>query len=177
MLKRFFPKAYVDSVFAVDYKALYQQGYRAVIFDIDNTLAPYHVRHPSAKTTGLLKRLVRLGFGVCLLSNNKEARVAEFNKSLNLAAVHRAGKPGVKGVSRALEELSSTPETTVLIGDQLFTDIWCGNRKGLLTILVKPISNRDEWTVRPKRGLERLVLKSYLKAQNEPTNYILWTGK
>ena len=38
MLRNFYPYAYVNDMFHIDYAALYQQGYRAIIFDIDNTL-------------------------------------------------------------------------------------------------------------------------------------------
>ena len=38
MFKKFYPYAYVESVFVIDYQKLYEKGYRGLIFDIDNTL-------------------------------------------------------------------------------------------------------------------------------------------
>ena len=38
MLKKFYPYEYVDSVFEIDYEGLYQNGFKGLIFDIDNTL-------------------------------------------------------------------------------------------------------------------------------------------
>ncbi|MBZ4668522.1 MAG: YqeG family IIIA-type phosphatase, partial [Defluviitaleaceae bacterium] len=50
---------------------------------------------------------------------------------------------------------------TALIGDQIFTDVWGGNKAGIKTILVVPVSERDEWVTKIKRGLERIVIKIY----------------
>ena len=41
MLERFYPGEYVDSTYAIDFDRLYEEGYRGVIFDIDNTLVPH----------------------------------------------------------------------------------------------------------------------------------------
>ena len=41
MLERFYPGEYVDSTYEIDFDRLYEEGYRGVIFDIDNTLVPH----------------------------------------------------------------------------------------------------------------------------------------
>ena len=41
MMEKFYPDEYLDSTYEIDFDELYAQGYRGVIFDIDNTL----VRH------------------------------------------------------------------------------------------------------------------------------------
>jgi hypothetical protein len=56
---------------------------------------------------------------------------------------------------------------SVFIGDQLFTDIWGGNRLGLMTILVKPIVEREEWITKIKRSTEKKVFNLYLKARKK----------
>lgn len=38
MLERFYPGEYVDSTYQIDFERLYEEGYRGIIFDIDNTL-------------------------------------------------------------------------------------------------------------------------------------------
>lgn len=40
-MEKFYPDEYLDSTYEIDFDELYAQGYRGVIFDIDNTL----VRH------------------------------------------------------------------------------------------------------------------------------------
>lgn len=41
MLKRFYPKFYCESTYRINFEQLYTDGYRGVIFDIDNTLVPH----------------------------------------------------------------------------------------------------------------------------------------
>lgn len=163
MLERFFPRLYADSANHVPYDELKAAGVRGLVFDIDNTLAPHDTPYPSAGAVALLTRLRGLGFGVCLVSNNSPARVAGFADGLGLPCVPRARKPLLSGIRKAMSLLGTDSAATALIGDQVFTDVWCGNRLGLYTVLVKPMSGRDEWTVRLKRGPERIVLKIYEK--------------
>ena len=163
MLSRFFPDYYLDSVYQIPYTALRASGIFALIFDIDNTLAPFDMPDPSAEVVALFSRIQAMGFHICLLSNNSETRVAGYNAGLNLPYVSRARKPSKNGIRRALSCLSAQPWETALIGDQVFTDIWGGNRAGLTTILVKPMSHRDELTVKLKRGLEKCIVNAYIK--------------
>ena len=54
--------------------------------------------------------------------------------------------------------MGTTPDSSAMIGDQLFTDIYGGNRLGLLTILVNPLSPRDALPTKLlQRPLERLL--------------------
>ena len=55
MFDRFFPDAYVASTYVIDFEKLYEEGIRAVIFDIDNTLVPHGARKHFLRD---LKRLV-----------------------------------------------------------------------------------------------------------------------
>ena len=41
MFERFFPDEYLDSTYVVNYEKLYQEGYRGILFDIDNTPVSY----------------------------------------------------------------------------------------------------------------------------------------
>ena len=38
MLEKFYPGEYLDSTYVIDFDRLYEEGYRGIIFDIDNTL-------------------------------------------------------------------------------------------------------------------------------------------
>ena len=79
MFEKFYPDEYYDSAYSIDYKALYDKGYRGVIFDIDNTLVP-HGAPADNRSISLFKQLKEIGFDAVLLSNNKEKRVAMFNE-------------------------------------------------------------------------------------------------
>jgi HAD superfamily phosphatase (TIGR01668 family) len=141
-----------------------EQNKRAIIFDLDNTLAPYYESEPSQKLVLFLKYLVNSGFRLCILSNNKKERVDIFNKNLELIAIHGADKPLFKGMNLAITKLGVGTNELVVIGDQIFTDILVGNRKNAYTILVNPLSDKEEIGVRIKRKLEALIIKSYLRS-------------
>ena len=74
MLERFYPGEYVDSTYEIDFDHLYEDGYRGVIFDIDNTLVP-HGAPADERACALFAHLKELGYHCMLLSNNKEPRV------------------------------------------------------------------------------------------------------
>lgn len=162
MFQRFYPKEYYTSTYVIDFQKYYDQGFRGILFDIDNTLVP-HNAPATKKAIQLMERLKAIGFQVCLVSNNKEPRVAEFNKKLKVQYIFKAGKPLKKGYHRAMELLGTTADNTMFVGDQLFTDLWGANRSGIYSVLVKPINKKEEIQIVLKRIPEKLILFFYLK--------------
>ncbi len=163
-LNRFYPQYYVKSIYDIDYDKLKKDGKRGLVFDLDNTLAPFDIVEPTEEIINFINKLIKDGFKVCLVSNNKGNRVQIFNKKLNLVAIPKAGKPKTKGIKQGLQKLGVTKDEAVMIGDQMFTDIWVGNRMSMTTVLVKPIANRDEFTVKLKRGIESKVFNAYQRS-------------
>lgn len=162
MLQRFYPDYEKDSAYEIDYEGLYQKGYRGIIFDIDNTLVP-HGAPADKKAAALFERLRKIGYHTMLLSNNKEPRVKLFHDGVGSPYIFKAGKPGRAGYERAMTEMDTTPETTLFVGDQLFTDVWGAKKAGIVTYLVKPIHPKEEIQIVLKRYLERIVLYFYHK--------------
>ena len=162
MLDRFYPDREADTAYEIDYEGLYRQGYRGVIFDVDNTLVP-HGAPADERAIALFQRLHRVGYQTVLLSNNKEPRVKSFSDAVGSQYIFKAGKPGIAGYERAMKLLGTTPETTVFVGDQLFTDVWGAKNAGILNYLVKPIHPKEEIQIVLKRQLERVVLYFYRK--------------
>ncbi len=162
MLKSFYPKEYLDSVYQIDFRALYQKGVRGVLFDVDNTLVP-HGAPADDKAKALFVSLGELGIKTCLISNNKLGRVKSFADSVGAAYVENAHKPSVKGYQRGMEKIGCSQGNTIFVGDQIFTDIYGANRAGIFTILVKPIHPKEEIQIVLKRYLEHVVLYFYKK--------------
>lgn len=160
MLECFYPDNEAESAYAIDYQALYEKGCRGIIFDIDNTLVP-HNAPADERAVALFARLRDMGFRTLLLSNNKEPRVRTFNDSVGAEYIFKAGKPGRAGYEKAMEKMGTRPESTVFVGDQLFTDVWGAKRAGITTYLVKPIHPKEEIQIVLKRKLERIVLHFY----------------
>ncbi len=162
MLRRFYPKRVADSSYGINYQSLYEEGYRGIIFDIDNTLVE-HGADADQRAIELIASIRKIGFQVCLISNNKEERVSRFNREIRVKYIYHAQKPAKKNYIKATKLMGTTIDTTVFIGDQLFTDVWGANRVGMLTYFVKPIGPKEEIQIVLKRKLERIVLKQYRK--------------
>ncbi len=164
LLERFYPDHYLDSAYEIDYEQLYRKGYRGVIFDIDNTLVP-HGAPADGRSIALFCRLKEIGFETVLLSNNKEPRVKSFHEKVHSRYIHKAGKPAVRSYLKALELMGTVPETTMFVGDQLFTDVWGAKKAGIRSWLVKPIHPREEIQIVLKRRLEWIVLFFYRRSR------------
>lgn len=167
ILECFFPDIYVKSVYELPIEELKAKGIKGLVFDIDNTVAPFDIAEPDDDLIELFLFLKNQGFRLCILSNNNKERVQLFNKNLKTLAVHKAGKPGVKKLKLALERLKLSPDNTAIVGDQIFTDMWCGHKAGLTCILTSPICNRDQLVTKVKRGMEKQVLKVYFKRERK----------
>lgn len=166
MLQAFYPDRMVSSVYDIDFHEIYKQGYRGVIFDIDNTLVE-HGADANERAELFFASLQRIGMNSCLLSNNKEERVARFNKNIMTNAIHKAGKPSRRGYERAMELMGTRLDNTLFVGDQLFTDVWGAKRMGMANILVQPIAKKEEIQIVLKRYLEKIVLYFYQKQQGD----------
>ncbi len=162
MLQTFYPDCEADSTYKIDYEALYEAGYRGVIFDIDNTLVP-HGAPATEEAIAFFERLREIGLSTMLLSNNKEPRVKSFADAVKSPYIFKAGKPARSGYEQAMERMGTEVATTVFVGDQLFTDVWGAKRMGIRNFLVKPIHPKEEIQIVLKRRLEKIVLKSYHK--------------
>ena len=165
MLERFYPDYEKDSAYKLDFEGLYVKGYRGIIFDVDNTLVP-HGAPADRQAIRLFKRLHNIGFDTMLLSNNKEPRVKSFAEQVGSKYIYKAGKPSERGYLAAMEQMGTTKETTLFIGDQLFTDVWGAKKLGITNYLVKPIHPKEEIQIVLKRKLEGIVLYFYHKKKS-----------
>ena len=163
-LRTFYPDEIFEGAYVIDYEEIFAQGIRGIIYDIDNTLVE-HGYPADARAIELIEKLKAIGFKITLLSNNKEARVKMFNEPLNVEYIYKAGKPKKGGYRKAMEIMGTTEESTVFIGDQLFTDVWGAKRCGIRNILVRPIDPHEEIQIVIKRRLEAIVLYFYKREQ------------
>ena len=167
MLKQFYPKEDWKSAYETkEYERLYAAGYRGIIFDIDNTMVE-HGAPVNEKAIFLIRKLKKIGFQVCFVSNNKEPRVKSFSTPLGAEYIYKAGKPGAEGYEAAMKKMGVTKEQTVSVGDQIFTDMWGANRAGIHSVLVAPIGKKEEIQIVLKRYLEKIVLHFYRKSQQK----------
>ena len=157
MLSKFFPYEYAESVFVINYALLREKGFNGIIFDIDNTLV-HHGDDSTPQVDELFKEIHNLGLKTVLLTNNDEERVLRFIKNIDTPFVCDADKPQPTGYLKALDVLGLPKEEVVVIGDQIFTDIYGANQCGIPNILVKFITLDGETKIGKRRYIEMAIL-------------------
>ena len=157
------PKLYLRSVFDLPLDQLKERGIRGLIFDLDNTLLYWNAYEGTPEAKELFRRLKQTGFLSCLVSNNKRDRVEKVARVLDVPAISKARKPSRRAFRQALATLGTTEKETAVVGDQLFTDVLGGNRLGLYTVLVMPLSKREFFGTKAIRSLERIVLRRLIR--------------
>lgn len=136
-------------------------GVKAILADIDNTLAPYEQPEPDERIKGWIASLAEAGIGIAFVSNNDWERVNRFNATLRVPAYAKSGKPFKKNLVRAMNDLGGTLDTTVMLGDQLLTDALAGHNLGVKCLIVPPIRDKKNAFFRFKRWLEKPVVKKF----------------
>ena len=160
LLKQLLPQMIVNSIYEIDLEALKNRGIKGIITDLDNTLIGAKDTQASPELEQWLRLVRESGFKVVVVSNNRRKRVSQFAEPLNLPYIYKAKKPIRMAFRRAMRIMEVLPGETVVIGDQLLTDVLGGNRMGLYTILVMPIAPRDEkWFTRVNRVIEKYARK------------------
>lgn len=162
MFQNLYPDEDVASAYEIDYQSFYDKGYRGILFDVDNTLVE-HNQPVTIVAIELFQTLKEIGFETCIISNNKDERVKPLADALESDYVYKAGKPSAKGYIQGMKRMHTTPETTLFVGDQIFTDIWGANRAGVYSILVEQIAKHEEIQIILKRYFEKIVLFFYRK--------------
>lgn len=140
---------------------LRELGVKAILADIDNTLAPYEQPEPDQRIKGWIASLAEAGIGIAFVSNNDWERVNRFNATLGVPAYAKSGKPFKKNLVRAMNDLGGTLETTVMLGDQLLTDALAGHNLGVKCLIVPPIRDKKNAFFKFKRWLEKPVVKKF----------------
>lgn len=157
LLSRFYPWETAASVFTIDYGKLCRLGYRGILFDIDNTLV-LHGADSNQAVDDLLLRLDGLGLQTLLLSNNSEERILRFLHHKDLPYIAEADKPVPAAYLQAVDRLGLAKDQVIVIGDQLFTDVYGANRAGLASIRVDFLRHPGERHFGKRRAAEAFVL-------------------
>ena len=127
-------------IYQITGEALARRGFKLLLADLDNTLAPYGVPLPDERLKGWRDDLAAHGVTLFILSNNRhESRPHLFAEGLDAPYIGHAGKPKTDSFLKAMERMGVTKEQTAIVGDQIFTDVLGGNLAGVSAILVEPI--------------------------------------
>ena len=134
------PNYKIDSVFELTPQWLIEHNIAFLLLDLDNTMAKYSEEIPSQRLFMWISHLKQGGIEPFILSNNRGKRPEIFAQALGLEYIGHAGKPRTKRLLELLADKGILPENAAIAGDQIFTDILCGNRAGIRSILVEPIA-------------------------------------
>ncbi|MDT8861114.1 YqeG family HAD IIIA-type phosphatase [Alkalihalobacillus sp. MEB130] len=136
---------------------LQQNNIKTIFSDLDSTLAS-HDRPAGDELTQWITMLKDQGVQLIVASNNSQGRVDRFCEPNGIIGFGKCNKPAASRIEKHMQTVGATKETSLFLGDQLFTDVWCGKRAGMKTALVKPIGQEHEpIQIVLKRKLERWV--------------------
>jgi len=168
LYSNFIPSEFVRSVFHITPELLLDKGIKAIITDLDNTLVEWDRPDATPKLIEWFASMKAVGIQVTIVSNNNELRVKSFADPLGIPFIFKARKPLGKAFLKALSIMSVKREEVVVIGDQLLTDVFGGNRLKLHTILVIPVAKSDGFVTKFNRMVERRIF-SYLDKKGQVT--------
>ena len=162
-----YPDAYLENIKEITTDFLIKNNIQGLILDIDNTLIDYD-KNLLDGTKEWCENLKKNNIKLCILSNtNKVKKVERVAKILDLEYIYFAHKPNKKGFLKAQKLLGLDAINIATVGDQVFTDVFGGNRVGMYTILTKPIDKRDILITKIKRPFEKIVINYYLKQRSK----------
>lgn len=158
-MEKYIPDVYQKSIFTINYQKLLDKGIKCLLFDLDNTLIPYKQKKPNKKIIELFDDLKKMGFEIIIFSNASKNRVREFVSDLDIKYYYSCLKPLPKSFLLALKENDYNVCDVAIIGDQLLTDILGGNKIGITTVLINPISTKDSISTKFTRFFEKKIMK------------------
>ncbi|MCA9794264.1 MAG: YqeG family HAD IIIA-type phosphatase [Candidatus Eremiobacteraeota bacterium] len=155
----FLPDLRLASVQALSADLLAERRLSFLLLDFDNTLAEWRADELAPPLLDWCARMRAAGFALCLVSNASRRRLQPHADRLGIECFSRAGKPSRRALRKAMTRLGGQPDNTAIVGDQLFTDVWAGNRLGITTVLVTRISTREQFWMIPIRWMEIRLLR------------------
>lgn len=156
------PDLMLKSVTQITPELLKKLNVKGIILDVDSTLAEHNGKKPYDGVVEWINSMRSANIKLNILSNNRAHRVSSFAKKLDLPFTANGAKPLPRGVLRAARQMQLDVEDTLVVGDQIYTDVMAGNLAKAKTVLLPIPSTKENLFFRFKRVLERPIRKSYL---------------
>lgn len=167
------PLQYVDHITKIDFDALKEMGFEYLCWDLDNTIAPQGEDEITAGAVELFEDLQKQPWikDMSIITNiiigaKRVRRMQTIAQKLGIKYAYPAyfwdKKPHPKSFYWVLEKMKATPEKTVMIGDQIFSDVLGAKKVGMQAVLVKPLG-KDHWTTKltGRRQKEKKLLSQF----------------
>ncbi|ADU30638.1 YqeG family HAD IIIA-type phosphatase [Evansella cellulosilytica] len=160
-MRYFKPDFLFEHFSGITIKWLKENNITHIFSDLDSTLAA-HDQHGTKEFEAWLSQLRENNVQLVILSNNNQSRVDIFTEPYRIVGYGKANKPATSKIQRIMDEVGAKSETSLFLGDQLFTDVWCGKRLKMITALVHPIEPEHEpWNVSLKRKAESVIRRGW----------------
>lgn len=159
MCKLFTPYVTAKSIYEVDLSFLEKEKIKYLLLDLDNTLDSYKRKTPNEKAYLLKDNLKKRGIMPIIISNNRGKRVRIYAEALGVKYFNTVGKPFIFKLNKILKSENITKTETMVVGDQLITDIAMSNRAKIKSIYVDKLVKEDQLTTRFNRLIEKPIKK------------------
>lgn len=163
MLDIFRPNLLLNKYQDLNLDELVTLGYKTLLVDLDNTLVPYYEKVITDEVRSFINYATTLGIKVIIFSNNNANRVSGFVNGENIDYYYRALKPTKIGYKRVINKYKLDKNKTICMGDQLLTDVFGANRMHMFSVYVKPIIDKDSWTTKINRTIEKMIFRWVVK--------------
>ncbi len=130
-----------DSVLSLTLEIIKKNQIQGLVLDVDETLVSIRDSDTSPELSFWVEEIKTVA-SLWLVSNNiSQYRIGRIAEALSIPYISGAGKPSRRKLKKAVDAMNLPVEKVAMVGDRLFTDVLAGNRLGMFTILVEPISN------------------------------------
>ena len=163
MSKIYVPYAHAKSIFDIDVSFFKKENVKVLLVDLDNTLDSYKTKTPSKRVFELKDKLEKEGIELMIISNNTGKRVTTYASELGIKFVSSIGKPFAKKLLKKLAMLNIDKSTCMMVGDQTVTDIACGNRAKIRTVLTDKIVKEDQPTTHFNRLFDKPIRRKLVR--------------
>lgn len=165
----FVPAHAVNSLLDVDLDDLWAKGKRLILLDVDHTIIKWGEEEFPEGVVDWVKRAKAKGFDLCILSNTRRReRLNRLAAKLEIETVQGKFKPSPAMFRLAMIKFKKTADESIMIGDQIFTDILGANRSGIEAIWVRKMEGREFAGTRISRLAERLLRSTLYRALITP---------
>ena len=158
----FRPKEKLNIFTDLDIPAYREKGFDTVLLDVDNTIAVPNTGSCDDRARKFIEDLKAAGFKVVIFSNNNEKRVKMFLGDMDTDCWHLALKPLPFSYWAVCKKMNTTPSKTIVMGDQLITDILGANLSGCHGIYCRQLQEKDSKMTAFNRRIEKFIWRNVL---------------
>ena len=163
MFTRLTPFAVSQNIYDIDVNFFVKNKIKYIFCDLDNTLDAYYSEIASDKAIDFKNKVQKKGIKLIVISNNTKKRVSKYAKSLNCDYLYSTRKPLIFKLKSFIKKNQIDKNNAIIIGDQVFTDVWFGNRLEIKTILCENLVPKDQFFTKINKFFDKYIRKFLTK--------------